>query len=222
MPNLFYGTQKNICCQFVVWTKTFFKISSFMFRRKKVIQVWNDSNLGVNYPFKRTSLQLPIEGALEAMTDVTPRGVGQLSLKPSRPFTVAQMEDLLLRLQLSGQPWSSCPIIQWGGNGTSPNASDITHSPLPKECLPRSINITDKQWPARTSSCAGLANASKDGWRWRRGEKNAYKSRLSASFPWKALCVSFSWRDKIYGSLHIGVCGRHVYISETLAKDIQQ
>lgn len=130
----------------------------------------------VNYTFKRTYLHLPIEGALEAMTDMTPRGVGQLSLEPSRPFTMAQMEDLLLRLQLSGQPWSSCPIIQWGGNGTSPNASDITHSPLPKECLPRSINITDKQWPARTSSCAGLANASKDGWRWRRGEKRHIKA----------------------------------------------
>jgi len=117
-----------------------------------------ESFFWVNY-----TLHLPVEGALEATTDVTPRGVGQLSLEPSRPFSMAQMEDLLLRLQLSGQPRSSCPIIQWGGNGTSPNASDITHSPLPKECLPRSINITDKQWPARTSSCAGLANASKDG-----------------------------------------------------------
>lgn len=137
-----------------------FKISSFVFyTRKEVTRDWHYSDfLG-----ECTNLHLPIEGALEAVTDVTPRGVGQLILEPSRPFTVAQMEDLLLRLQLSGQPWSSCPIIQWGGNGTSPNASDITHSPLPKECLPRSINITDKQWPARTSSCAGLANASKDG-----------------------------------------------------------
>lgn len=79
---------------------------------------------------------------------MSPRGVGQQNLKPSRPFSGTdggsppQVTSLTAAVV---QPSHSCPIIQSGGNRTSPDASDITHSLLPKECLPRSINITVKQ-----------------------------------------------------------------------------